>query len=180
MSEQKKGTLLGHFIGGFILVGIIFLIVAIFTQIHREGIVGYIFQWIIAIYLFIFSIGLLIDLFKKWRKKRWYTKLIQLFGVILMGLLSVGYTLNAYQDWPYLNQPSYVELINPDVSVDFTRERNDYILSGKSSSGAEFEFNLTKSHYNQALDLEEKDEFNSAEVSYLPHSRIIMELTYNQ
>lgn len=180
MAERKLNRLIGYLIGGFILLGFLILFILIFTQIHREGLMGYIFHWLTGIYLMALSIGLLVNLARKWSKKKWYMKIIQPLGVILFTFMGIGYTATAYQDLPYVNQPEYVELSNLEIDADYSGESHDYILLGNSSSGTEFKFYLNSTHYNQALDLKEHGELETAHVFYLPNSNIIMTLAYNQ
>ncbi|MBG9987882.1 hypothetical protein HZY88_02695 [Aerococcaceae bacterium DSM 111176] len=180
MAERKLNRLIGYLIGSFILLGFLFLFILIFTQIHREGLMGYIFHWLMGIYLVALSIGLLMNLVRNWSKKKWYLKIIQPLGILLFTFMGIGYTVTAYQDLPYVDQPEYVELRNLEIDADYSGESHDFILLGNSSSGAEFKFYLNSTHYNQALGLQEHGELETANVFYLPNSNIVMALAYNQ
>lgn len=178
-NSHAKIGLLGRVLIPLIVIGSMLLFVVAFTNIHREGMFGYIFQWFAAVYFLGLAIGVLVYLFKNWKDKKWYAKIFYLLAGLLSAFMSLGYFTNSFLDLSYVSQPLSAQLSSIELDSTFHRESADYLLIGRDSVGKTHEFQLNSLHYDEAKKLQEQGELDLVNVRYLPNTRVLMEIKFN-
>ncbi len=167
----------------YIVIGIIILVfLSLYTLLMmwvgggylEEGIAGYITYIVKRITLVIIAGVLLVYSYRRMRNRK--DALLWLLFLCISLFMCFFFFRNIIMDIPYISKPECTRLKVISWHIDTTGYIYEpYKLEGLDEQGEKRRFTVNKSTYKR---YRRKDNINSADVMYLPHTRIVMEMDY--